>query len=58
VFEKVRIELPGDKRGVSQNALVQRYRGLNSLNYKAIQGAVHARDCFGTVAPVRDQLCD
>ena len=36
VFQKVGIEFPCDKRGVGQNALVQGYRGLDSLNDEAI----------------------
>ena len=35
-LEKVRIELSRHKLRVSQNALVQGYRGLNSLNHKTI----------------------
>src|SRR5579862_2240910 len=57
-LKEVRVELARNKLWVGQNALLQRYGSFDSLDYKSIEGAPHARDRLRPVAPVRDQLCD
>ena len=57
-LEEMGVELAGDEIGMGENALVQRDRGLDSLDDEAIESALHADDRFGTVAAMRDQLGD
>ncbi len=49
---------PSMKSCSGQNALVQRNRGVNALDDKHVQGAVHAGQRLGAILSVDDQLCD
>ena len=54
----MRVELPGNEIRIGDDSLVQRNRGLDALHHEPVQRAMHARNGFGAVVPVRDQLGD
>ncbi len=57
-FQKVGVEVAGCEIGIGKDALVQRQRGLDSLDDEHFQSAAHARDGLGAVATAHDELGD
>ena len=54
--EEVRIEIAGDEVGVGEDALVEGDGGLDTFDDEAAERALHARDGFGAVVAVGDDL--
>src|SRR5436190_7177164 len=55
--EEARVDSAGNKLGILKNTLMQRDRGIDSLDHEHPQRPLHPHDSFRAIRAERDQLC-